>query len=326
MSRILKILFAAAFLISGINSSYSATSIISYNMAQLRKRGVDFVACTKRRLPLQIEKMFNDERSPIYDNEYFIMGLQEVWTKQAFKSVVEAAKLKNFTVTPDNYDNVRKSGLITVSNIPHLNTNTIKFNRAKYADKSYLHSTFQGDNGELIQFINTHTDYSSSSKVSGVHLSQVEQLSAQANELTLDPNNKVILVGDFNTGPEIFAVKQDLIYDNDLWSDFFKPEFDRSSLIHIDVEGYSWDLKSNKLAIKPPFVLNVFNLIQKGRTSWEKKSEMVDHIFVSNNINYSNSTLTFNEHVKYKCIKRYDSEKKVPLSDHYGVKSTLQLL
>lgn len=70
-----------ALLIMSINLSYGTTSIISYNMGQLTKKGIRLVSCAKKRLPQQIHKIFNDENSPIYDNEYFVMGLRKFGRK-----------------------------------------------------------------------------------------------------------------------------------------------------------------------------------------------------------------------------------------------------
>lgn len=221
---------------------------------------------------------------------------------------------------------MKNNGLVTITNIDKIDTTITRYKYAQYVQKSFQHSVLIGTSGERINFLNTHTEYSPSHKSNRTHLSQIQQISHYIKSLTLRNENNIIMVGDFNVGPEILDARKDYVYSNELWTNIFKPVFDLSTLNHIDIEGFSWDLKKNTLAKRPAFLVRMFNLVKRGTTSWGSGSEMVDHIFVSQNINYSNSSLIFNQHSRLKCRKRYDSDGKVPLSDHYGVKSTVDLL
>lgn len=324
MSRILKPLLFAALIVTSL-ISYSATTVVSFNIAQLKKRGIDLVPCTNKRLPAIIDRMFFDKNSPLKKNDNFVIGLQEVFTKKAFDRISEAAKELGYFVFPKDYHFVRNSGLLTISNLAHLYTTKIEFNEAKYVKKSFLHSRLMGKDGKMLHFINTHTEYSPADKVNGKHLSQIKQLSEYMNELTQDPYKRIIMVGDFNSGPTTYAVKHDITESNRLWSQNFAPLLENSNMERIEIEGHSWDLKRNTLARKPVFAIKMFNLIKEGRTGWIKISEMVDHLFVSNNLSYYDQSLAFTEHHKFKCRGRADEDGKVPLSDHYGVMATLDL-
>ena len=157
-----------------------------------------------------------------------------------------------------------------------------------------------------------------------VHLSQVKELSQFIKRLSKNPQKKIVLVGDFNSGPYTYSPKSKELKANKLWFNKLFPELNKMKLKHLKIPGYSWDMHKNLLAIKATFILNIYNFLMHATINWEEKSEKIDHIFISKNIKSSNESLTFNEHQKFKCFGRTDRFGKAALSDHYGIMATIE--
>lgn len=308
-----------------VSKGYSSEefTVVSYNMGQLRKLGFDFVPCTLERLPLQIEAVFKDKDSPLYVSESFILGLQEVWTKDTFKRLTFEALARNFTVFPSSFNEVQWNGLVVITNMNVLNSTNHYYIDSDYRYKSFIHTQLKSKNGMTVDFLNTHTDFSSWGLMNATHLSQLRQLSQYVKNL--DRNNKTVLVGDFNIGPYTYIPKEKKKEKNKLWFEKIFPELKKMSLTHLQVPGYSWDMKHNRLAIVSTFVLNIYNFLLHATINWEEKSEKIDHIFSSPKLEVLNKKLVFDQYKKYECFGRTDRFGRAALSDHYGIMATFKL-
>lgn len=299
-------------------------NVVSYNMGQLRKLGLDFVPCTSERLPHQISAIFKSKTSPIYSSDIFIMGLQEVWTEEAFKSLRFESYARNFSVFPTKFSDVQWNGLVTITNKEMVSSKTHYYKDSDYRYKSFLHTKLKTKSGKVIEFINTHTDFSTWGIINSTHLSQIKELSSYVRGL--EKKNEVVLVGDFNMGPHTFDPKKKKKEKKKLWFEKIFPELQKMRLIHLNITGYSWNMGKNLMALKSTFILNIYNFLLHATINWEEKNEKIDHIFVSKNLVVSKEGLVFDKPAKFKCFGRSDRFGKAALSDHYGIMATLELL
>ena len=290
-------------------------------MGQLKKMGLDFVACTQKRLPYQIKEIFNTASSPIYNEKSFILALQEVWTENAFERIKFEADARNFSIYPNSYEEVQWSGLVTITNLDISEATIHYFKKSDYRYKSFHYLILKKDVGKSINFINTHTDFSSWGIINSTHLSQIEDLEKFISKIK---KNKIVLAGDFNIGPHTYSPNSKRIEKSKLWSEKLYPIIAKMPLVHLKVPGYSWDMDKNLLAIKSTFILNIYNFLRHATIYWEEKSEMIDHLFVSPSFKALEMGLTFEKHLKFKCFGRNDRFGRTALSDHYGIFAILE--
>lgn len=83
--------FFVLFLILFQFSALADVAVVTYNMAQLKRKGLDLVACTRRRVSLQVDAIFKDPASPIYADKNFVLLIQESWTKKSFNALRKVA-------------------------------------------------------------------------------------------------------------------------------------------------------------------------------------------------------------------------------------------
>lgn len=157
---------------------------------------------------------YKNERLECFINKYIgyydIVLLQECYNTLSFrcKYIIDRAKSLgfNYCVIPENPSLLSKkiidSGLVILSKIPIVNTETHIFNNSCYID-SYANKGFQYCelllNGTSIHIINTHiqSDYSiSDNKANLVKLSQINQISEFIKNINQE--DPIILAGDLN--------------------------------------------------------------------------------------------------------------------------------
>lgn len=117
----------ALFIILFHLSASADVSIVTYNMAQLKRTGFDLVACTNRRVPLQVDAIFNDPASPVFAEKDFVLLIQESWTKRSFNALKSIASEKSYTIFPDDYNLVKSNGQLIITNLRAQEIKSIPF-------------------------------------------------------------------------------------------------------------------------------------------------------------------------------------------------------
>ena len=303
-------------------SAMADVSIVTYNMSQLKKKGLDLVACTKRRSSLQVEAIFKDPTSPIFASKDFILLIQESWTRRSFNNLRAAAREKSLTFFPDNFDVVKNSGQLIITNLPALEMKSIPFSRDKYAHKGVIYARLALTNGKSIGVINVHTGYSEKTSFSEEHRRHFEEV-GQAIEIHKPLSDYFVVGGDFNAGPDMAykAVKFDAA--KTIWEDGMMLYMRNQGMKLLASVGATWDETNNMLVRIPPLLLRIVNTYKNGYSGWDMKDSTLDHIFVQESTLVSRHELVFNKKVKLNCGKRDDKDGLLHLSDHYGVMAVL---
>ncbi len=294
----MRILFALLFTLSF--SAIADVTVITYNMSQLKKKGVDLVACTKRRTALQVDAIFKDSGSPIFASKDFILLIQESWTKKSFLALKAAANERKLTIFPEIYNDVKNSGQMVITNLPAQEIKRTPFSRDKYAQKGIIYARLSLTNGKTIGVINVHTGYSEKTGFSEEHRRHFEEIS-QAMEVYKPLSDYFVVGGDFNAGPDMKykAIKFDAA--KTIWEDGIMLYMRNQSMRLLESVGATWDETNNMLVRVPPLLLRLVNKYKNGYTGWDMRDSTLDHIFVPESMIVSRHELVFNQKVKLNC-------------------------
>ncbi len=312
--------FFVLFLILFQFSALADVAVVTYNMAQLKRKGLDLVACTKRRVALQVDAIFKDPASPIYADKNFVLLIQESWTKKSFNALKKVAVEKGYSYFPEEHKFVKDSGQLIISNLPSVEFKSLPFSHDKYASKGIIYARFDLGEGKTLGVINAHTAFSEKRGFSEEHKLHFTEL-VQAVKKYKAQTGHFIIGGDFNAGP-------DMGYKN---TEFNISPWDASLVSPMKIEGMkllesvgvTWDETNNMLVRSPPLLLRLVNKYKNGYTGWDMTDSTLDHIFVQDNAEVTRHELVFNKKVPLNCGKRDDSE-GLHLSDHYGVMAVIK--
>ncbi len=316
----MKFLFAFALFLSF--SAIADVTVITYNMSQLKKKGVDLVACTKRRSSLQIDAIFNDPASPIYASKDFVLLIQESWTKRSFNDLKKASLKKYFTFYPDDYQKVKNTGQLIITNMKTLDIKSMPFSRDKYAKKGMIYARLALNNAKSIGVINVHTGYSDKTGFSEEHRRHFEEL-GQSIETLKSQTDYFVVGGDFNAGPDMAYKTVKFDAASVIWNDGIMLHMRNQGMKLLESVGVTWDETNNMLVRIPPLLLRLVNTYKNGYAGWDMKDSTIDHIFVPETTIVSRHELAFNKKVKLNCGKRDDKDGLLHLSDHYGVMAVI---
>lgn len=302
-------------------SALADVTVVTYNMAQLKKMGVDLVACTKRRVGFQVDAMFNDPSAPINASKDFVYLIQESWTKRSFKALREVAQKRNLTFYPDDFNIVKNAGDLIISNLKADELKHIPFSSDKYAKKGILYARLRLDSGKTFGVINVHTGYSDMNGFSEEHRKHFEELGRAIQEFK--PQTDFFAVGgDFNAGPDMgFKTTK---YDSAkiVWEDGLMPHMLNQGMRLLPSVGITWDDTNNTLVSIPPLLLRLVNKWKNGYIGWDQTDSTLDHIFVKDDEQVSRHEVVFKQKAPLNCGKRDDKD-GIHLSDHYGVMATI---
>ncbi|MFL5786017.1 MAG: hypothetical protein ACJ76H_15465 [Bacteriovoracaceae bacterium] len=318
----MKLVLALFILLFQLAANADVT-IVTYNMAQLRKKGLDLVACTKRRVPLQVQAMFGDAASPVFADKHFIFTIQESWTKESFSALRAVAMDRNYFFFPDDYDVVKNSGQLIISDLHPLEEKRIPFSKDKYAQKGMLYARLDLGDNKTFGIINVHTGYSDKTGFSDEHRRHFEELGRTIEEMK--PQSTYFAVsGDFNAGPDMDFKKPQYNSSQIVWEQGLMPLIKNNGLRLLESVGITWDDTNNALVKIPPLLLRLVNEYKNGYIGWDQTDSTLDHIFVLENQIVTRHELAFKEKVKLNCGKRDDKDGMLNLSDHYGVMAVLK--
>lgn len=297
-------------------------AVVTYNMAQLKKNGLDLVACTSRRASLQVDAIFKDPASPIYTSKDFILLIQESWTKKSFEALKSEALKQSFTIYPTDYQNVKDTGQLIITNLRPIEIQTIPFSRDKYAKKGIIYARLSLTNNKSIGVMNVHTTYSDKMGFSDEQRTHFQEV-AQAVE-TLKPRTDYFVVGgDFNAGPDMAYKVVNFDAVDLIWNDGMMLPMWNQEMRLLESVGVTWDETNNMLVKIPPLILRLVNTYKNGYAGWDMKDSTLDHIFVPKATTVSRHEIVFDKKVKMNCGKRDDEDGLVHLSDHYGVMAVI---
>ncbi len=313
----------ALIIILSTHALYADVSVVTYNMAQLKKNGLDLVACTKRRVPLQMEAIFKDTASPIYAAKNFVLMIQESWTKRTFEAMKKAALERGFTIFPMEHKFVKNRGDLIVTNIPVLEAKFTAFSSDKYAEKGITYAQLDLGNGKTFGVINTHTGYSDATGFSDEHRRHFEEL-GQAIEVLKPKSTYFVTGGDFNAGPDMgFKVtKFDAV--GSIWENGIMPLMRNQNMRLLESVGITWDDTNNTLVSRPPLLLRIVNEWKNGYIGWDQTDSTLDHIFVQEEMEVLRHEIVFKKKYPLRCGGREDKDGLTNISDHYGVMAVLK--
>jgi endonuclease/exonuclease/phosphatase family metal-dependent hydrolase len=318
----MKYVFGLIILLSQL-SAFADVAVVTYNMAQLKRNGIDLVACTRRRVSLQSDAIFKDPDSPIYADKNFVLLIQESWTKRSFKALRKAAEDKNLFFYPNDYQVVKNSGQIVISNLLSEEAKKIPFSHDKYAKKGMLYVRFDLGEGKTLGVINVHTGYSDRTHFSDEHRKHFEELGRTVEDLK-PLTTHFVVGGDFNAGPDMGF--KTVLYNagETVWEKGIMPLMMNNGMRLLESAGITWDETNNALVRSPPILLRFVNLYKNGYAGWDMTDSTLDHIFVPRESEVTRHELAFNKKVKLNCGGRDGKDGLLHLSDHYGVMAVLK--
>lgn len=298
-------------------------TVVTYNMAQLKKHGLDLVACTKRRVNLQVEAMFNDPASPIFATRDFVFLIQESWTKRSFKALKKLAQERGYTIFPDDHKIVKNSGQLIITNLATSELKSVPFSKDKYAKKGMVYARLALEDGKFLGVINVHTTYSDKEGFSEEHRRHFEEL-GQMIELEKPLSDYFVVGGDFNAGPDMGFKQTKYDAPATVWEHGLMPLMYNQNMRLLESVGITWDDTHNELVNNPPLLLRLVNKYKNGYIGWDQTDSTLDHIFVKSDMSVLRHELSFTQKVPLKCGRRNKDDGLLNLSDHYGVMAVIK--
>lgn len=292
-------------------------------MAQLKRTGFDLVACTKRRVALQVDAIFKDPASPIFADKEFVILIQESWTKKSFNALKAVAVEKGYAIFPDNHKLVKNNGQLIITNLRALEMKAIPFSKDKYARKGLIFGKLILGNGKTLGVLNVHTGYSTKKRFSEEHRRHFEEIS-MAVAIHKNETDYFVVGGDFNAGPDMKYKKMNYDAAFSIWEDGLMSLMRDQGMRVLESVGATWDETNNKLVSIPPILLRILNKLNNGYTGWDMKDSTLDHILVTESAVVTRHELAFNKKVPLNCGTRDDEKGLLHLSDHYGVMAVLK--
>lgn len=297
-------------------------SVLTYNMAQLRKAKVDLVACTTTRLRPQIEAIFGDEGA-LKHAEYFVVLLQEAWTKRAFFALKRVALERNLQMLPETSAEASVTGTVLLSNLSMIDHGFRKFSRNKYLPKGILHATLELPWGGTMQVANVHTGYSDSRGFTSeqqAHFQDIHRFAVERANI----HDHFVVGGDFNAGPDMAYKKQRYLPAPLIWDQTLLPIMSSAGLHHVSAgSSPTWDTH-NALVFNAAFAIKALNGFTYHTWGWEELTATLDHIFADTRLVPISSKTVLTEKARLRCPGRNDSSGLAHLSDHYGVLTVLE--
>lgn len=318
----MKRLLALALILFHV-SAFADVAVVTYNMAQLKRTGFDLVACTKRRVALQVDAIFKDPASPIFAGHDFVLLIQESWTKRSFNALKAIASERGYLIYPDDHKIVKKSGQLIITNLRTNVFKSIPFSQDKFAQKGLIYARLIMSNGQTLGVLNVHTGFSTKNTFTEDHRKHFEEIAASIENFKKDSDHFVV-GGDFNAGPDMQFKKVKYDAPGIIWEQGLMGLMRAQGMRHLENLGPTWDETENKLVRIPPLLLRLLNKVNNGYVGWDMKDSTLDHIFVTQNATITRQELAFNHKVPLNCGSRDDEKGLLHLSDHYGVMAVIK--
>lgn len=347
---IIKLFFLSLFLIAISCSSkelirlpadvkdYQSIQVVTYNTGLAKVGPLDLVPCIKHREDPQVIEVFTDGKIIDFSSP-FIIGLQEVFTRNAFDLYSTKAKSKKLNYYPKTYNDIKNNGQMFITNMYVTEYDFLEFSKDIKRRGIQALSITDSTNKKLL-VINTHTSYSNSANFLHEHRLQIEEI---INYIASQKHrfDGIIALGDFNAGPNLDFIKSKYDVASTIWNNnLLKLMREQGLKISSQQTKNTWDL-NNKLVSREatPIVIGNLFLSPSNTPGWEEKGSILDHIFSSQIFNNFHSEVILDRAVTFKknvCQGRYQSSNysgkrkskkfvsgELHLSDHFGVKSVL---
>ena len=303
-------------------------SVITYNTGLTKKVAIfPLVSHVKERSAKQAHIFFN-QTELINPRDPFVLMLQEVWSKRSFKLFKKEAHKKGYYIIPENYKMVKNRGIVTLTNLEVKNYyfNAFTQDHPKINNRGVLVTEIDFNAEPLILF-NTHTSYSGYEAPSEVNLSQFREIK---NLIENYRDQRIILSGDFNSGPDLNSANS--MYDQSevLWHSTKTGIFGllAPSLNHFtNINHRTWD-QTNPLIRNSTFIIKMYNQMKNGTFGWEVKTASIDHIFGNTGKVISQKRILDQEiEIKKRSHKKSSEDHSIAtrLSDHYGIQVILDI-
>ena len=318
----MKIIFAFILLLGALEAYSSQVQVLSYNLGQLHKQGVDLVPCTRPRLSPQVDAIFG-KQGLVSLEKPFVLALQEVWTKRAYGLLKRQAELWNLEMFPLTQREASVTGTVLMTNLPVSEFGFEKFSRNKYLPKGILHASMRLDDGSQLTVADVHTGYSDSRSFSLEHKTHINDIKRFVHERSFT-NEHFVIAGDFNAGADMAFIKQRYDPAARIWYQTLMPAMMGAGL-HEASEGVgpTWDTR-NPLVTKPALAIRAMNGLIYHTWKWEEKTATLDHVFASEGLRTQEAKLVLNERKKLDCPRRDGGRDLSYLSDHYGILVALE--
>lgn len=313
--------FCLGLLLTSTLALADEITVLTYNMGQLKKSGVDLVACTKPRLQPQVEALFGQD-GVLVSTQHFVLLLQEVWTKRSYQALQKVAQERGLLMLPKTSLEASVTGTVTITDLPLVTHGFEEFSVNKYLPKGILHATLELPSGGTLNVANVHTGYSDSKSFSfehKIHFEDIHRFLMQ--RLSVDAHT--VIGGDFNAGPDMAFKKQRYLPVPIIWQANLLRLMTDLGFLHASAGvAPTWDTR-NALVNTPAVAIRAVNGMTYNTWGWEEKTATLDHVFTTPGLQMRSTKTVLNKRVRMRCKGRTDSEGKAHLSDHYGVLTVL---
>lgn len=292
-------------------------AVITYNMAQLERLWIDFVPCTSERLPLQVAGLLTSREALIHTEPRFVILLQEVFKPAAYDRLKEATQKLGLRMLPATADEAKENGLVTITNLPVLESRFVPFTQDNFAQKGILYTLLGVGRGYKLAVANVHTVFSNTSVLNETHIKQFQEIGKFVTE-NRQKYVPFIVGGDFNAGPDMKYATEFYPMAQTIWHRGLMPVMTEQKMKWVDYVGFTWD-NANPLIQFPAPIIKMMNYWEQGSTKWELSDSKMDHIFITEDMEVKSSRLVMKEPVILDCPGRTDEKRYGTLSDHYGL-------
>gem|GEM_PF-6881101 len=310
--RALVLLFA---LFTGV--ARADVAVFTYNMAQIERFWIDFVPCTSERLPHQVAALLTGREALIHIEPHFVLLLQEVFKPSAYVRLKEASQKLGFRMLPATAQEASENGLVTITNLPVLESRFVAFTQDNFAQKGILYTLLGIGPGHKLAVANVHTVFSNTSVLNETHIKQFQEIGKFITQ-TRQKYVPFIVGGDFNAGPDMKYATEFYPMAQTIWHRGLIPVMAEHKMKWVDYVGSTWD-NANPLILNPSTIIKAMNYWEQGSSKWELSDSKMDHIFITDDLKVKSSRLVMKEFTAMKCPGRTDTKGLGPLSDHYGL-------
>ncbi len=305
--------------LSSQNPPTEKLTVLTFNAGLLKAINlVDLVPFVDKRTTLQKHAWLNLLSQKQFKNKNIIIGLQEVWTQKAFETYQSIAQQLNLNIAPLTYNEVKTSGIITLTSLPIEDYKFIAFSvDSPTVKRGILHTTLNVK-GRSLPVMNLHTNYSDSKGFTEKHRAHFIEIINHLKSLDSSP---ALVVGDFNGGDNLVLAsptKNNQVFEfgKIAWRKFIH-EMESIGFKPIDFpEAITWNNANPHVNIPVLPIRAIMGTGKDGKT-WEESDAQLDQIFCRDLIQIVKGTSFFNKPLRLEDCD--NTLRSCFLSDHYGL-------
>jgi hypothetical protein len=310
--------------LSSQNPPTEKLTVLTFNAGLLKAINlVDLVPFVDKRITLQKYAWLNLLSQKHFKNKNIIIGLQEVWTQKAFETYQSIAQQLNLNMAPLTYNEVKTSGIITLTSLPIEDYKFLPFSvDSPTVKRGILHTTLNVK-GRSLPVMNLHTNYSDSKGFTEKHRIHFIEIINHLKSLDSSP---ALIVGDFNGGDNLVIAsptKNNQVFEfgKIAWRKFIH-EMESIGFKPIDFpEAITWN-NANPLVNIPALPIRIIMGTGKDGKTWEESTSQLDQIFYRGLVQIVKGRTFFN-----KPLRVGDCDKTLRscfISDHSGLATKVE--